>query len=66
MIIITTKVGARHPVNIEQENNFIDVVSELQLLRCMINEELRFVKHVKNLKSAVCRKLFIIKSKKKR
>ena len=60
MIINNTKAGARHPVNIELENNLIEVVSEFKLLT--IDDKLRFDKHVKNLKSAVCSKLFTIKN----
>ena len=61
MIINNTKVGARHPVNIELEKNLIEVVPEFKLLGCTIDDKLRFDKHVKNLKSAVCSKLFTIK-----
>ena len=42
MIINNTKAGARHPVNIELENNLIEVVSELKLLGCTIDDKLRF------------------------
>ena len=49
------KVGARHPVNIELENNPIEVVPEFNLLGCTIDDKLRFDKHVKKLKSAVCK-----------
>ena len=62
MIINNTKAGARHPVNIELENNLIEVVPEFKLLGCTIDDKLRFDKHVKNLKSAVCSKLFTIKN----
>ena len=60
MIINNTKAGARHPVNIELENNLIEVVSEFKLLGCTIDDKLRFDKHVKNLKYAVCRLLLKI------
>ena len=62
MIIANTKAGARHPVNIELENNLIEVVPEFKLLGCTINDKLRFDKHVKNHKYAICRKLFTIKN----
>ena len=42
MIISNTKVGARHPVNIELENNLIAVVPEFELLGCTIDDKLRF------------------------
>ena len=62
MIINNTKAGARHPVNIELENNLIEVVPEFKLLGCTIDDMLRFDQHVKNLKSGVCSKLFTIKN----
>ena len=62
MIINNTKAGTRHPVNIELENNLIEVVPGFKLFGCTIDDKLRFDKHVKNLKSAVCSKLFTIKN----
>ena len=61
-MIINTKAGALRPVNIELENNLIEVVPEFKLLGCTIHDKLRFDKHLKNLKSAVCSKLFTIKN----
>ena len=62
MIINSKKAGARHPPNIEIENNLIEVVSDFKLLGCTIDDKLHFDKHVKNLKSSVCSKLFAIKN----
>ena len=62
MIINSKKAGARHPPNIEIENNLIEVVSDFKLLGCTIDDKLHFYKHVKNLKSSVCSKLFAIKN----
>ena len=61
-MIINTKAGALRPVNIELENNLIEVVPEFKLLGCTIHDKLRFDKHLKNLKSAVCSKLFTFKN----
>jgi hypothetical protein len=62
MIINPKKAGARHPPNIEIEDNLIEVVSDFKLLGCTIDDKLHFDKHVKNLKSSVCSKLFAIKN----
>ena len=59
IIINNTKVGARHPVNIELEKNLIEAV--YKLFGCTIDDKLHFYKYVKNLKSAVWSKLFRIK-----
>ena len=61
IIINNTKVGARHPVNIELEKNLIEAV--YKLFGCTIDDKLHFYKYVKNLKSAVWSKLFRIKKK---
>ena len=44
MIINNTKAGARHPVNIEHENNLIEVVPEFKLLGCTIDDKLHLYK----------------------
>ena len=51
MIINNTKAGARHPVNIELENNLIEVVPEFKLHGCSIDDKLRFARQ----KSLICR-----------
>jgi hypothetical protein len=61
MIINSKKAGARHPPNIEIEDNLIEVVSDFKLLGCTIDNKLHFDKHVKNLKFSVCSKLFCYK-----
>ena len=62
MIINPKRSGVKLPKFIELESNQIEVVSEFKLLGCTIDDKLTFVKHVKNLKAAVCSKLFAIKN----
>ena len=62
MLINNSKRGARKPNAIQLEDNLIEVVSEFKLLGCTIDEKLNFNKHVRNIKTNVCKKLFTIKN----
>ena len=62
MIINPKRSGVKLPKFIELESNQIEVVSEFKLLGCTIDDKLTFVKHFKNVKAAVCSKLFAIKN----
>jgi hypothetical protein len=62
MIISPKRSGIKIPKSIELEENQIEIVSEFKLLGCTIDDKLNFGHHVKNLKSAVCAKLFAIKN----
>ena len=61
-IINCKKKGPRKPNEIQLEDNLIEVVKEFKLLGCTIDESLTFNKHISNLKSSVCKKLFSIKN----